>query len=356
MNKANLAILLATLLTFSEAATADDAEGRPKWRIIIENDVLALDSWTGLNDDRNYTMGVLVSSYKDYEGESRFSGALRWFDSVVFPGSSNDDVDLDLYSYDYGVSAFTPNMLQETQPIQGDRPHACVTLGAKNRIRTYGGDDGTARRTKLVVGILGLDICKAVQRFLHNQAGISNQDPIGWSNQISEGGEPTAMYSSEYVNLLSRKPYDTECANYEVATNYGYNLGYYTNVFAGISLRAGRVCSPYYAWSANPASYFALEVDEVEGDKRPRDHFVFLSYQARVVGYNVLLQGQFRDSVVTFSGSQIENLVHEASAGWTLQRKSRSSFTYALHYRSAEFEGPLAREHWYGSLVYTKAF
>jgi hypothetical protein len=86
-----------------------------------------------------------------------------------------------------------------------------------------------------------------------------------------------------------------------------------------------------------------------------RDNYGFLSYKATAVGYNVLLQGQFRDSAHTFSGDEIERLVHWAALGWTYEFSERSKLMYSFNVRSAEFKGPMAREHYWGGLYYTRS-
>jgi hypothetical protein len=155
---------------------------------------------------------------------------------------------------------------------------------------------------------------------------------------------------------------DSGCTKYDLSSKAGYNIGYYTNIFAGVGFRLGRVCSKFYEWEANPNSHYAsvfgaeLASEPSADPSKSRDHFVFFSYQARLIGYNALLQGQIRDSVVTLSGSEIGRFVNEASAGWVYQMKSLSSLTYALHLRSSEIKGPYSRSHWYGSFVYTRAF
>lgn len=357
--KSTLPILLCGLATLSNQAVAEDdcikrnVLSEPKWKLLIENDVLALDSWTGLNDDRNYTMGVIVSTYGDRARNGLMARALATIDGW-WSLSDGQSYFCSYAQNDYGVSAFTPNILEQSEPIFGDRPYASLMYVSNLKTRVF---ENRAVRTRVVAGVLGLDVAKAVQRFLHNQLSISDQDPLGWNNQISEGGEPTGMYVFETVRQFSSPGNAPKFGGpIEFSYKYGFNAGYYTNVYGGLGLRFGRINTPYHAWDANAGSigsqnFLNLGMD---GSTTKPEFFGFVAYLARAVGYNVLLQGQFRDSVVKFDSSEIERIVHEVSAGVTYARPSGSVWTFAMQYRSPEFEGPFSREHWFGGITYSK--
>ncbi len=360
MKKTNVGVSMLSLVLGSAAfADAGDdcvaigAITPPAWKLTVENDVLGLDNWLNKNDDRNYTMGVLLSTY----GEGSRSGVTAKGLAVIDRLWSLDKRPGQVCSYaqtDYGVSAFTPNDLEDPNPIFGDRPYASLMMISSFKTRVF---ENRATRTKLAVGILGLDVAKAVQRFIHNDLRVSPQDPSGWGNQISDGGEPTALYVYETVRPLTRSENKLvpDGRPFEFSYKYGVNVGYYTNVYAGLAFRFGRFNTPYHAWEPNLTSTIDqvyLATDDGDGQ---RDFYGFVGYVARVVGYNVLLQGQFRDSNVTFRSSEIERLVHEASVGLTYTRKSGSVYTFAIQQRSAEFDGPFRREHWYGGITFAKA-
>lgn len=309
------------------------------WSLLLDNDVLALDSWTHVNDDRNYTMGLAGSL-----GGRRF--ARRWLGSPRAAldrtlGSHETHPGLTRHAIVFGVTAFTPDELERREPIPFDRPYASLTFLANQKLSVNADDDDRARRSMLVLGMLGLDIAKSVQRFLHNKVGLSSQDPLGWHNQISDGGEPTALYSAEQLRKLASSP-----GRFDLTGNLGYKFGYYTGLTAGFDFRLGRVTSAYYEHPPNPMGNFSqLRVTSLAGN----DLYAFLSYQATLVGYNALLQGQVRHSRQTFSGSQIERWVHWAAVG-VVWDTGLGRLTYSFNYRSPEYKGPQSREHYWGGI------
>jgi hypothetical protein len=281
-------------------------------------------------------------------GGSRF--ARRWLGSVRsavddFLGQHDPKATTTYHSLMVGVTAFTPNDLEERAPILTDRPYGSLVFLGNQKLSVSSTSDDRASRSMFVLGALGLHIAKGTQRFLHNQLGVSSQDPLGWHNQISNGGEITALYSGERLRKLpeSRQLYD-------LAGNVGYKVGYYTGLTVGLDLRVGRIASQFYEHSPNPmanANLLALRV-------APRnDLYAFASYQAMLVGYNALLQGQFRESRHTFSGSQLERLVHWAALGFVYDTPW-GKLTYSLNGRSAEFKGPDARAHYWGGIYFTR--
>ncbi len=319
------------------------------WAIYLDQDLLALDSLTDLNSDRNYTMGLGFSQSGSDYSEGLLATTRNWLDERIEQRlfSSRQIMEV-IHSREFGVTAFTPDKLEFAEPIQGDRPYASLIYFSNSKLRAYSND--TALKTKFVIGLLGLDIAKAVQRYLHNQVGVSDQDPLGWDNQISEGGEPTALYSIEKMVLWKKKKTNTGI-NWDISYAVGGNLGYYTDLSAGFDIRLGKIGTPYYTHSANPLSdYNHMKCQFCGGD----DNYFFASYRARLVGYNVLLQGQFRNSVVTFSGSEIERLLHEAALGWAYHFKSNWKLTYSLNYKSEEYKGVESRAHWFGGLYLSK--
>ena len=318
------------------------------WSFFTDQDLLTLDSWTDLNDDRNYTMGLGGTLTGAKFSRGILSNVRNWFDGKfkLYTRSSSPPIE-SIHGLDFGITAFTPGELEERAPIKGDRPYASLVYISSSKFKAYN-DDHTIK-SKFVIGILGIDIAKAVQRTLHNRAGFSNEDPLGWDNQISEGGELTALYSVERTNLWLKDDIPSTL-NWDISYSLQGNIGYYTDAAAGADFRFGRIISPYYAHNANPLSiYNHGNCHRCLG----QNNYVFISYRARLVAYNALLQGQVRDSKVTFSGSEIERLLHEAAVGWTFNISKAWQLTYALSYKSKEYKGSEEREHWFGGLYLT---
>lgn len=316
------------------------------WSFYLDQDVLTFDSWTDLNDDRNYTMGFGYARSGARYSRGWLASGRHTIDKLFELHDGAKPLE-NIHSVEFGITAFTPNVLEEKAPIPGDRPYAGLVFLSNSKLTAY--NDGHATKSRLVLGALGLPVTEAVQRYLHNEVGFSRHDPLGWDNQISDGGEPTALYAVERMGLVGKPGLQRKAL--ELSYNVGANLGYYTDISLGADLRIGRIASPYYAHTANPLSVVNHGNCTTCGG---RDLFVFLSYRARVVGYNALLQGQFRDSEVEFSDSQIERVLHEAGAGFTWQIKRGWQLTYALNYKSEEYKGPEERAHWFGGLYLSR--
>lgn len=315
------------------------------WAVYLDQDVLTLDSWTGLNDDRNYTMGLGGSLQGAKYSKGYLATARNFMDDILGAYSNTALPEQYFHALDFGVTAFTPNELEKVDPIIGDRPYASLLYVSNSKLVPY--NNHTAIRTNIVLGVLGLDIAKAVQRYLHNQVGISNQDPLGWDNQISEGGELTALYSYERIFSYKKTRF------VDLAYVSGVNTGYYTDAYVGGDIRIGKVISPYYSFNANPMSPYNHTGIKTEGKK---DNYGFISYKIRVVAYNALLQGQFRHSEVTISTSDVERVLHEVGVGWAYSINENWKLTYSLNYKSKEYKGVESRDHWFGGLYLSKNY
>ena len=216
----------------------------------------------------------------------------------------------------------------------------------------------------LTVGVLGLDISKWVQTEIHEANG--DVIPGGWDNQISDGGEPTLKYRvSPRWRLLDigRRPgAATERSFFldmDLAATVDLSAGYYTNGSAGARLRLGRIRSAWWSFERNAiADVRAPDTfRSVFGGDRPfvQELYGWVSGGGTAWLYNALLQGQFRDSVVTLpfdddSVAPAKRWTADAQAGLTLRVRPGISFTYAVQWLSPTFGGPKSRTHSWGSI------
>ncbi|MEM7292076.1 MAG: lipid A deacylase LpxR family protein [Pseudomonadota bacterium] len=339
-------------------------DGISGWSLFMDQDAIVFDKVTDLNEDRNYTLGLGVSLTGAAFRKDNFFFAdwLAKIDSMLGiykrkkPCLRNTDMLCDkshplerINSFDFGMTAFTPGDLEDENPIPGDRPHAALIFAATSRMLAF--NDDTAIKTRLVFGMLGLSVAKDLQRYLHNDVGLSKKDPRGWGNQISDGGEPTGLYSVEGTRLLRKHRGDT--MDYDLSVTASGSVGYYVDAAVGADFRMGHVRSPYYAHSANPLSVYN------HGNCVPcraKDSYFFLSYRARIVLYNAFLQGQFRDSAIEMENGEVERLLHEAGFGYTHHFSEGFQLSYALNYKSPEFKGVERREHYWGGLYFSWNF
>ena len=177
---------------------------------------------------------------------------------------------------------------------------------------------------------------------------------MGWDFQISEGGEPTLhMNWSRQTPLASN--FQAATTEYEVKWSSALSAGFITEANATVSLRWGRINTPWWSFAPERAEYMSQPAPVIGGSVRPdvREFYVWLGLKGRARGYNALLQGQFRDSEVTFRSSQLNHAIGEAWFGITWQLSSEYRLSYVARYQTNELEeGPGSRNLlWAGLLV-----
>ncbi|MES9961140.1 MAG: lipid A deacylase LpxR family protein [Sedimenticola sp.] len=340
MNRAAIAILaMLAGAPFAALGENENEGGAFYW----DQDLFSAD-----NQDRNYTQGL----------------GLAWFGKRVTSGhfvtntarrKINDLWGLDQafgtrpsHGLTLALTAFTPDDLTTPDPIPDDRPYAALLAFTSDRV-ALNSDETASLRTGFTLGILGLDLGRAMQTGLHNVFG--GDRPRGWHNQISDGGEPTFLYSAEYRRALFQEP--GPLADWDLSYSVGGNLGYYVNGSAGIDFRLGRIKSAFHTHNPGPLAPFdKARRTAAPSSKSKRDAYLWLRYRANLFAYNALLEGQFRDSAVTFDGGRLNRLVHELGVGVTVDVSRNCTFTFAQHVRSSDIEGPNERDHHYGGLYF----
>jgi hypothetical protein len=318
--------------------------------------------WGG---DQNYTMGLGFQFTGDWVRTSFLAKPIDWVDGLTGVGRRHNRRMLDATrspAQTYGVmfanGAFTPRRLDRTDPIFDDRPYASI-LGLTFSRVTVDGVSRRAMRSELTVGVLGLHVSDWVQTKIHTSRRKKNQekdpsavtpyDPAGWDNQISEGGEPTAKYTVTVTGELERSRW------HDFSLQGEGSFGYYTNVAAGPIFRLGKRRTGPWGLANNPLNAMNQALYEDEAGARGRwDAYVWATGRARLVVYNALMQGAFRDSAVTFDQTELVPLVREFEAGGTLGWRGWQA-TIAVAHRSAEFDvDSTPRSHTWGGLYLTK--
>jgi Uncharacterized protein conserved in bacteria (DUF2219) len=333
--------------------------------VFLDNDVLSV---RPNNEDRNYTMGIALQLSGSRIVDWGLTRPLSWVNQLPIVRTLQIDKERRLatsHALDIGVSAFTPDDLGAFTPIRNDRPYASL-LFADVQEQTLRKDVRVAVTTELSLGLLGLDIGKGFQRWLHQKIQGADGIPVvpeGWPNQISDGGEPTARY-------MVRGQYLIRCGtHFDVQAIGEGNVGYYTNVGAGAAARVGKISSGWWQFSAAPIEQHGLTAlsAQIKNDDTDRcaagtpgryELYAWAGGTARVWAYNALLQGQFRDSAVTIASADLQRGVFDYSLGVTAgleihRRWHRLTLAYAR--RSPEFNTDLRRYHAWGGLYYSTA-
>lgn len=315
------------------------------WSFFTDQDFLTLDSYTGFNEDRDYTMGLgfsvsghAVTNWPIYSGMQSsidLIEELRVDQSEDFPSAI-------VHTASIGDTAFTPDDLATSEPVFDDRPYSNLFYLSYDETKYYAEHQYAIKNT-LVLGALGLSIGKGTQRWIHCDLGAATC-PEGWSNQISNGGELTGLYRFSQINNV----YDIQSDwGWPQVITYGeFDIGYYTDIAAGVIFRYGRVRTPFYMFNPSPQG----NANMASGDTSSNDLYFYLRLGGRSFAYNALLQGQFKDNVHEFENNQLRRTIGEGSFGIVWQ-PSDFRITYAFQYRSSEIKGTLAdREHWFAGL------
>ncbi len=336
--------LLLALSIFSAVATAED-QGQGSGRedrgiaVYIDQDLFV----PGFNQDRDYTMGLAVEFFQDKSGFLLFDDFARGFGALT--GLQSDDPDV-YRSYMLASVNYTPQDLSRTDPIYDDRPYASLVYLANKRVIANAAKTRAAG-LEVLVGVLGLRLAHEFQTWVHSQwRSLNNsaepENPQGWHNQISDGGEPTARIRFVDSRLLAASEGPRR---WDLAGTWELNLGYQTNASIGMSGRLGKMSLEFWSLPFDPINRGNF-LPSTTGDEL----YVWAAARGRAIGYDALLQGQFRNSAVTVNSGEMERLVVEGSVGITKSWR-RVQATFALNAKSAEIErSSAARNHVWGGI------
>ncbi|AXQ27515.1 lipid A deacylase LpxR family protein [Solimonas sp. K1W22B-7] len=332
-----------------------EADGQEKynagWSAYFDNDVLV-----PINRDEDYTGGFAFT----YAGRR----AQQWWVSLDRPLGGLDSLlgierqgcgsRFTLHSLQVGVVAFTPGDIEIPTVIPGDRPYASLVYLANGRNYIRSKDD-PAWHTSFSIGVIGLKLARAGQNAIHSALGIAEAE--GWDHQISNGGEPTFRYTVARQALIASN-FQRERTEFELKHSLAGSVGYLTEASAALSLRWGRINTPWWSFPPERVEYIAEPAPVIGGsDIRPgsRELYLWGGIKARARAYNAFLQGQFRDSDLEYSHSDLRPLIGEAWAGVTAQISREYRLSYVMRYQSSELkDGPGDREVIWGSLFLSR--
>lgn len=337
------ALLLVTANVQADSAAADASEISGV-RVQIDNDL-----FSGSSHDRDYTGGMAVTISGSYARDSLLSldPLLRRLDNLTTPRAEQATV---RHAQQFGLIAFTPADIAATQPLYEDRPYASLLFVSNGRVRVDADNRG-AWSSSLTLGVLGLAASGRLHSAVHELTG--SEEPQGYDNQISAGGEPTARYTLARHHLWLANP----AATMDVKTTVQGSVGYLTETSAAISMRVGRFSSPWWSFAPELRDYIAAPspVEPATGSQ-PEIYF-FTGAKLKARAYNAFLQGQFRDSVVAYPASQIEPVVAEVWMGFVTQLFEQTQVSYTLNYQTAEIRhGPAARDAVWGAVQLSHSF
>ncbi len=330
-----------------------DEAGREKlntgWALYVDNDLFAPGG-----HDRDYTGGVSLT----------LSGARArdyWFSADPVLGGVDGWLGVDdgrrlvLHSFETGMTAFTPEDIQTETPLADDRPYASLVYVSNSRIYIEPWRQRGVIST-FTLGVLGLDAVGEFQNALHS--AFDGDEANGWDNQIADGGEPTLRYAVARQTVHAAR-YGPRQRGYEIKTSLQGSLGYLTDASWGVSARVGRLRTPW--WSFNPQlSEYAEKSTPlgVTGASGSGDElYLWGGFNVRLRLYNAFLQGQLRDSAVTYDYDELHHVIGEGWLGLTQEFGNGLRLSYFLRAQTAEIKsGPGSRNPVWGGIIISRAY
>ena len=320
------------------------------WALIVDNDLFVMGE-----QDSGYTGGV---AYK-LSGSGVLSnplsafGPLQWLNDISgFESNYRDELSHKTHSMEFGFTLFTPENLDARQPLPNEHPYASLFFVNSSQMVVLPGQF-LSYQSSLSIGALGLSVGGDLHELLHD---LFDADmPEGWDNQISAGGEPTFRYS--LTRSRSHIFDHNGGAQLEMKTSTALNLGYATDVGASMSLRWGRITSPWWSFNPHNAEYISLGTPVAPRvGENLAESYLWFGGSLRYRIYNAILQGQFRDSVVSFDRDELEQVVAEIWLGYTYGFGEGWRINGFLRGRSKEIDLPGMTNPAWGGVVLSRAF
>lgn len=340
------------LLVFEESLIGDNAHEIYNTGSIVTFDNDGLAPNTG---DGDYTggLGITLAGRRAKEYLFSLNSALQWTDRTLRVSKLHaKDTQVDRHAMQIGLITFTPDSLIPEQPIPGERPYANLLFWSNAHLSLRRTDD-IAYRSTLTFGMLGLDIAEILQDSIHGIVGT--EKAAGYDNQISDGGEFTLRYAVSRHSLVSSGYSDTG-RKHEVTFGTEASVGYLTEASAAVSARWGRIGTPWWGFTPDLTDYLARPIMAPRAFSANEMYF-FGGIKLRARAYNSFLQGQFRDSSVSFSSGELNHLIGEAWIGFAATLNNEYTLSYSVRYQTSEIKnGAGARDIKWGSLTLTKSF
>jgi hypothetical protein len=315
---------------------------RNSWAVAFDNDVLVPG-----HRDQDYTYGLNFTQTGLAAQSASFSlnKPLVFLDGLLDINPQEVSI-LENFSREIGAFGFTPEdkILTTANPL--DRPYASLIYLSSSREQV---DlvSNTAWKTTLTLGALGLGLVGDLQNLAHKIT--QGTEAEGWNNQISEGGELTGRYV-----IARQKVVGTATDSFELKSTWQVSLGYLTETTWGLSLRTGRIHSLWSSFNPELASY-GEKSSLASSPSTLNEGYFWAGFALKARAYNVFLQGQVRDSVVSYQTSELNPLLVEAWAGYTLAFKQGYRISYVLRGHSSEINtGAGDRNLLWGGIIVAK--
>lgn len=317
---------------------------KSSWALAIDNDIFALG---GRDQDYTYGFNFTYSGRKAQELWFSLDKPLNALDHLLGVDNQSKQ-NIDNHSIEVGLFGFTPEDISVAAANPEDRPYASLIYWSNSR-EQMDLNSNVSWKTTLTVGALGLNLVGEFQNTIHDK--LNGNEARGWDNQISEGGELTARYAIARQQYLGNL-FD----NMEVKSTLQASVGYLTEASWSLSFRDGKYHTPWSSFNPELASYG--EKSTYNTSARPiREHYFWAGMAVKARAYNVFLQGQFRDSPVTYDHNELNPIVLEAWLGYTIAFAEGYRLSYVLRGHSSEIkQGAGDRNLMWGGIILAKTF
>ncbi len=312
----------------------------------------------GRNLDRDYTGGLGFTASGAFVEKSWINLLERATNRFFTLDRVHNSNAFHFHSMRIGFTAFSPRGvdLKVTTPITDDRPYACIAM----LTTTHTSIDNlreNALTTEFGIGSFGSMIGRDVQTWVHGLTRTCDTcrpyDPLGWHNQISDGGEITAQYNVSFKKLIT---VDNKIRNasspwvlYDVFLSRDINVGHFTAIGSTITGRFGIIRSNWAVFNSSPFGPQSQASGDDNAKIRNSELYLFGSIRPKGILYNAALQGQTKSSAHTFRSNQVNHLGLQLDAGVSATFGCFFTLTAAYTYRTAEFKSSKARPHeWIG--------
>ena len=345
--KASCLILLITflLLNISNSDAYEAEKANSGWSFYFDNDLFALG-----DRDNDYTGGVALKL-----AGTRVKSSFLSVDSMLgkvndltgFPALYKNREFFTTHSMEVGFTLFTPMDLESSQPVFNQHPYASLFFINNTRMVIVPEDYLTYQST-FTIGVLGLRLGGELQKTIHKILDVDA--PRGWKNQVSAGGEPTFKYSvSRSKNTAIES---TATGKLEIKTSTEANIGYSTDIGASVSLRWGQIETPWWSFNPHNAEYISLGSPVVgNSQKNQTESYLWLGASVKYRLYNAILQGQFRDSEVSFDRDELNHIIVELWLGYTHEFDQQWQLSGFIRTRNNEIDLPTVDNPVWGGFI-----
>ncbi|MCU7853863.1 MAG: lipid A deacylase LpxR family protein [Candidatus Thiodiazotropha sp. (ex Monitilora ramsayi)] len=321
------------------------------WQFYFDNDV-----FLGSTKDRNYTGGIALTltgrRAKDY-----WFSADKWLEKL-------DDISgydylkggpggFQRHAIEFGLTLFTPDDISTSEAIPDDHPYANLLFMANSRVAVFP-KEGRIYQSSLLVGLLGTSVGEQMQKLIHE--ATDSDEPQGWHNQISDGGELTFKHTLSVDQVLYSHRGDI---SYELRGGLEAGIGFTTDVRASISGRLGLLNTPWWSFTPHQTEYINLGQtlgDNARREPNPAELFLWAGVKVRYSFYNAILQGQFRDNPVEFSHDQLESVIVNGWLGITKTFDNGLGISFVAQTQTNEIKGPDRKDPVWGGLIISQVF